>query len=238
VGHALLKSGSSLWNLMHNTHHGLVGNLSKRSANPELWTLTVNEYKNSSLGKKIMYRIVRSNFMRLIVTPALWIIAPRIPLPRFGIKICTSVILHDVIYGIVLYFIIINNLFFAFVVIYLIPVYMFNFLASIFLYLQHQYDGTVWEAEGEWDLYKGSIHASSHLVVGKLMGWISGHVGCHHIHHLNTNIPHYNLYTATEDANQYLDVKPIYLTEIFHHLNCVLWDVEAKKMVPFSAINK
>jgi len=34
----LVMIPSSLWNLMHNTHHGLVGNLSKRSANPELWT--------------------------------------------------------------------------------------------------------------------------------------------------------------------------------------------------------
>jgi omega-6 fatty acid desaturase (delta-12 desaturase) len=229
---------SLLWNHIHDVHHGLVGNLSRRRTNPELWTLTVNEYKNASIGKKIGYRIMRSYFMRLIVTPAIWILAPRIPLPHLGLKILTSVIIHDLIYVIILYFIIKNDLFFAFTMIYLVPLYMFNFLASVFFYLQHQYEDTFWETEEEWDLYNASIHGSSHLVVGKVMGWVSGHVGCHHVHHLNTKIPSYNLYTATEDVNQHLDIKPIYMKEIFYHLSCVLWDEEAKKLISIRALKK
>jgi omega-6 fatty acid desaturase (delta-12 desaturase) len=229
---------SSLWNHIHNVHHGVVGNLAKRNINPELWTMTVQEYKNANLAKRIAYRIMRSIVMRLFVTPIIWILAPRIPLPHLGIKIFSSIVIHDIIYAVILYFILVNDLFLVFTLTYLIPLYFFNFTASIFFYLQHQYEDTIWEEEKNWDLYKASIDGSSHLVVGKFMGWVSGNVGCHHIHHLNTKIPSYLLHTATENANQYLEIEPIYLNQLFHHLRCALWDEDTNKLIPIRNISK
>ena len=229
---------STLWNHIHNVHHGLVGNLSERRTNPELWTMTVKEYQRSSVFKKLAYRFMRSYFMRLLVTPALWILAPRIPMPHLGWKILTSVIVHNIIYGFILYFIIVNSYFLAFAMVYLVPLYMFNFLASVLFYVQHQYEDTSWEDKEEWDLYKASIEGSSYLKTGKLMGWVSGNVGCHHVHHLNTKIPSYNLPNATDDVNRHLDIVPIYLKELFHHLDCVLWDEESRKLISFKAYRK
>lgn len=223
---------SALWNHIHNVHHGKVGNLDERKRNPELWTMTVKEYQASSRGKQIVYRIFRSIGMRLFVTPLIWILAPRIPLMHLGRKIFTSIVVHDLIYGVILYFIFINDLFLAFALVYLLPLYFFNFVASIFFYLQHQYEDTIWEQEDDWDLYRASIEGSSHLIVGKFMAWVSGNVGCHHIHHLNTRIPSYKLDKATEKANQYLEVEPIYMKELFRHLRCALWDEEARKLIP------
>jgi omega-6 fatty acid desaturase (delta-12 desaturase) len=222
---------SNLWNHIHDTHHGLVGNLNERVRNPELWTLTVNEYKEAGIAKRISYRLFRSMIMRLFITPIIWMLAPRIPLFHLGIKIFVSIIIHDILYGIVLYFIVTHNLFFAFTIIYLIPLYVFNFMASIFFYVQHQFEDTVWSNEDEWNLYDASLYGSSYLVVGKFLSWVSGNVGCHHVHHLNTKIPCYLLPAATKDANQYLNIEPIYIKELFHHLRCVLWDEDAKKLV-------
>tara|TARA_B110000285_G_scaffold95185_1_gene108596 strand:- start:776 stop:1771 length:996 start_codon:yes stop_codon:yes gene_type:complete len=229
---------SSLWNHIHNVHHGMVGNLAKRNINPELWTMTVLEYKSSSIAKRFVYRIMRSIIMRLFVTPLIWILAPRIPLPHLGIKIFMSIVIHDIIYTVILYFILTNDLFLAFTLTYLIPLYFFNFIASIFFYLQHQYEDTIWEKEENWDIFTASIEGSSHLIVGKFMGWVSGNVGCHHIHHLNTKIPSYLLHTATEDANQHLAIEPIYLKELFHHLSCALWDEDTKKLIPIRNLSK
>ncbi|WP_027418592.1 fatty acid desaturase [Crocinitomix catalasitica] len=229
---------SRLWNHIHNTHHGILGNLEKRKINPELWTLTITEYENTSRSKRILYHFVRSIFMRLFITPAIWVLAPRIPLPHLGQQIFIATIVHNLIYGIVFYFLWINNLMFAFLIIYLIPLYLFNFIAAIFFYLQHQYEGTFWENEAEWDLYNASIHGSSHLVTGRFWSWVSGNVGCHHIHHLNTRIPSYKLYSATNEANKHLDIEPIYLNQLFHHLRCVLWDEDRKKLISFREYRK
>ena len=100
---------SSIWNHIHNLHHGNVGNLNRRGSNPELWTMTVDEFMDASPLKRIAYRIFRSVTMRLIITPFLWMIIPRIPLPFLGFKIVSSVLLHNVIYAVILYFIIMNG---------------------------------------------------------------------------------------------------------------------------------
>jgi omega-6 fatty acid desaturase (delta-12 desaturase) len=200
--------------------------------------MTVNEFKNAPLLKRFAYRIFRSMFMRLIITPALWMIVPRIPLPHLGFKIMASVITHDVVYAVILYFIIVNDAFLAFTLIYLVPVYLFNFMASIMFYLQHQFETTSWENQDDWDLYTASIHGSSYVKTGRFMRWLTGSVGCHHVHHLNTKIPSYELHEATEKVDPYVEVDVIYLNELFHHLNCALWDEEAKKLIPFSGLKK
>lgn len=229
---------SVLWNHIHDVHHGMVGNLNERKRNPELWTLTVEEYKSSSFVKRFLYRIFRSVIMRLFVTPIMWIIAPRIPMIHLGRKIFLSIIVHNILYAIIIYFVLINNHLLALLLIYLIPLYIFNFLASVFFYLQHQFEDTTWENDEEWNLYDASIHGSSHLVVGKFMGWVSGNVGCHHIHHLNTKIPSYLLFNATEEANKHLEIEPIYMNELFHHLRCILWDESSRKLIPVRNISK
>jgi len=227
---------SPLWNYIHDTHHGMLGNLNLRKHNPELWTMTVKEFEAAPPKTRLAYRFIRSKFMRLGITPFLWMVAPRIPFPMLGFKICASILLHDLIYGTLLYFLIVNQLFFAFVMVYLVPYYLFNVIASIFFYLQHNYENTHWESEPHWDLYNASINGSSHLVVGKMMRWVTGNVGCHHIHHLNTKIPSYRLYDATEEANKHLDISPIYLKNMLHHFNAVLWDEEEKRLISFKAL--
>ena len=229
---------SSLWNHIHNTHHGILGNLDKRKINPELWTLTVHEFQQASFLKKLLYRFMRSIFARLILTPAIWIILPRIPLPHLGRKIFISILVHDLIYGVLFYYLLVNKHFDLFIFCYLIPLYIFNLLAAIFFYLNHQYEHTSWEKEENWDLYTLSISGSGHLIANPFWSWVSGNVGCHHIHHLNTKIPSFNLAKATEEANQYLDIKPIYLHQLFYHLKCALWDEDAKKLISFRTLKE
>ena len=227
---------SRMWNHIHDLHHGIVGNLDQRKNNPELWTMTVDEFLNASPLKRFTYRIFRSVVMRLFITPLLWMIIPRIPVPSLGAKILASVLTHNVIYALIFYWIIVNGHFLGFTIIYLLPVYLFNVMASIMFYLQHQFETTSWENDENWDLYTASIHGSSYVKTGRFMGWLTGNVGCHHIHHLNTRIPSYELPIATEKVSPYIEVDVIYLKELFHHLNCVLWDEKAKKLISFSEL--
>jgi len=229
---------SRVWNHIHDAHHGKVGNLDQRKANPELWTMTVDEFMVASPLKRIAYRIFRSVTMRLIITPFLWMIIPRIPIPHLGLKIMASVMAHNIIYAVILYSILVSGNFIPFAIIYLLPVYLFNVMASIMFYLQHQFETTSWENDNNWDIYTASIHGSSYVKTGRFMGWLTGNVGCHHIHHLNTKIPCYELPIATEKVSPYVDVNVIYLKELFHHLNCVLWDEETKRLIPFSELKK
>jgi omega-6 fatty acid desaturase (delta-12 desaturase) len=229
---------STLWNHIHNVHHGVVGNLEERKRNPELWTMTCAEYGAASWQKKLGYRIMRSVFMRLIITPALWIVIPRIPLVHLGWKIFISIMVHNLLYVILLYFLIQYELFAAFVMIYLVPLYLFNLLASIFFYLQHQFEDTKWNQHEEWNLFDASIHGSSYLISNRLFTWISGNVGCHHVHHLNTRIPHYHLQKATAEIDPIVKMEPIYLKDLFYHLNCILYDENTNTLISLKSYHK
>jgi len=229
---------SVLWNHIHDVHHGVAGNLEQRKRNPELWTMTCEEYQKASFIKKLLYRFTRSILMRLILTPALWIIVPRIPLTHLGRKILVSILVHNLLYGLIFYWLYMEEMLLSFVVVYLVPLYLFNLLASIFFYLQHQYEETKWKNDQNWNLYDASIHGSSYLISNRIFTWISGNVGCHHVHHLNTKIPHYHLQQATATINPYLDIEPIYLRDLFHHLNCVLYDERTETLISFKTFKQ
>jgi hypothetical protein len=41
------------------------------------------------------------------------------------------------------------------------------------------------------------------------------------------------LQQATSKINPYLDIEPIYLKDLFHHLNCVLYDEKTETLISF-----
>ncbi len=227
---------NALWTHIHDLHHGTTGNLDKRHINPGLWQMTVKEYRAANSFKKVLYRFFRSYFMRLVITPVLWMVVGKIPYRGMGRKILTSIWIHNLVYGLILYYIIVNDAFLALIVIYLIPVFVFTFAASVMFFVQHQYDGTYWEDEENWNLYNASIHGSSHVQLGPFLDWVTGSVGCHHVHHLNSRIPYYELTKATTAIQEYNETTTIRLAKVLGQLRMVLWDEETKKMVRFKDV--
>lgn len=229
---------SLAWNSLHDSHHGFVGNLDKRKNNPDVWILTVKEYENSSLLKKIIYRFLRTYFIRLFIVPILWVIASRIPFYHMGIKVFVQILIHNFLYAIIIYFTIVNGVMLEFLFVYLIPLYLFLFLAAIMFYLQHQYEDTYWENDENWDLYEASMHGSSYIKFKPVLRWITGNVGCHPVHHLNTKIPSFELQHATDAVEGDFTSTRIELKQYFKCLRCVLWDESAKKLISFSDLKK
>src|SRR5205807_4369722 len=60
-------------------------------------------------------------------------------------------------------------------------------------YVQHQFEGVYWERTGEWDYATAALRGSSFYKLPKILQWFSGNIGFHHIHHLSSRIPNYNL---------------------------------------------
>lgn len=227
---------SAIWTDLHNVHHGILGNLDKRDVNPELWTMTLDEYKAASAGKKRLYRFVRSKFMRIIITPLLWMIAPRIPVLKFGWKNFFTTIIHNLLYILVFYYLIQKGYQQGLILVYFLSIYLFNVAASIMFYVQHQFEHTFWEEQESWDFFTATIKGSSYVDLHPVLRWMTGNVGCHHVHHLNTRIPCYLLRNATEEADQQLKIQRIYLRDILKQFDFVVWDAKNKIMVRFKDI--
>jgi len=66
-----------------------------------------------------------------------------------------------------------------------------------------------------------------------VLQWISGNIGYHHIHHLSSRIPNYNLERCHESHPVFRQIKPITLRTSLKSLGYRLWDEELRKLVGY-----
>jgi omega-6 fatty acid desaturase (delta-12 desaturase) len=226
----------TMWKKIHNSHHAATGNLDRRKDNPGEFLMTVEEYRTSNSLVKLRYRFIQSVYVRMLLIPLSFFLIGRIPFPKMGMKVSLKTMAYNGIYAVLVYLIIVNGGFMVFASIFLIPLYAMYVFASLLFFIQHQYEDVSWAHQEEWDRHTAALFGASYLKFGPIMNWITGNIGCHHIHHLNSKIPCYHLQEATDAVHEYVNVKSIRFWDLFSHLSYVLWDEKKKKIVPFKAV--
>jgi omega-6 fatty acid desaturase (delta-12 desaturase) len=103
-------------------------------------------------------------------------------------------------------------------------------------YIQHQFEDAYWERDEQWDYTAAALHGSSYYKLPRVLQWLSGNIGFHHIHHLSSSVPNYNLERCHKADPAFQQVKPITLLTSFKSLRYRLWDEAAKKLVGLSRI--
>ena len=100
-------------------------------------------------------------------------------------------------------------------------------------YVQHQFEDVYWERGDDWDYTAAALQGSSFYKLPKILQWFSGNIGFHHIHHLSSRIPNYNLERCHRSHPMFQDVKPITLFSSLKSLTLRLWDEKLKKLVGY-----
>ena len=121
-----------------------------------------------------------------------------------------------------------------------LPVIWFSGIMGIWLFfVQHQYEGVYWARSGEWNYVASALQGASYYKLPKILQWISGNIGFHHVHHLNPRIPNYNL-EACYKNNEVLqkEVKTINFFEGFKSIGLDLIDETSGKLVRFKDISR
>jgi hypothetical protein len=59
--------------------------------------------------------------------------------------------------------------------------------------LQHRFETARWVRREEWDPANASMEGSSWLDVPRVLPWLTGNIGFHHVYHLNPRVPNYRL---------------------------------------------
>ena len=229
-----------MWKMIHDSHHKNVGNLSTRDFNPEIWTMTIYEYQESPTWKKYLYRFVRSRFARLIITPTInYGLGCRLIHPNFSRKAKISVIVHDIIYVLLFWFIIYTIGFQMILIIYIIPLILFFGIAAFTFYGQHQFEDTYWKGGDEYDWKEATFYGASDISSPSWFRWLVGNVVCHSAHHIYTSIPFYRLYEAQAALNKEFNFKQISIVKVWELMGLKLWNPDTQKLVSFeAAMNK
>lgn len=112
----------------------------------------------------------------------------------------------------------------------------FAFGAYLF-YVQHNFPGVQYTTDGEWAYELSALESSSFLQLSPLMQWITGNIGYHHVHHLNSRIPFYRLPEAMDQIPelQVPIVSNLSIKEIRHCLQLKVWDEAQGRMIGLSS---
>ena len=223
------------WRKSHGRHHNTFGDLDRRGTG-DVWTLTAEEYRSASKSKRFWYRFFRNPLVLLCLGPAyLFLVSYRFPHKGSKRRQNISVIVTNTAIAIIILVASLTIGFKAYALIQF-PVIFFAGVIGVWLfYIQHQFEGVYWSRHGQWDPIKASLYGSSYYKLPKVMQWFTGNIGLHHIHHLRSRIPNYNLQKAYDDTKDLLDVEPLTIRESISCLKLKLWDEKRQKLVGFKS---
>ncbi len=226
------------WRWEHARHHATSGDLDRRGTG-DVWTMTVQEYLESSRWKRFAYRLARNPIVLFVIAPVfLFVVLQRFPSPKanprerrsvwwMNLAILAMAAALSWIFGIVPYLLI------------QLSIWIVGGAVGVWLfYVQHQFEDAYWERREEWDYTQAALQGSSFYKLPRILQWFSGNIGYHHIHHLSPRIPNYNLERCHKSHPLFQQVKPITLSSSLKSLNFRLWDEERRKIVSFRHLRK
>jgi omega-6 fatty acid desaturase (delta-12 desaturase) len=220
------------WRREHAIHHATNGNLSRRGTG-DIWTMTVNEYRAASRWRRAMYRLYRNPFIMFGLGPLL-LVGFQYRFNRRGARglerwntYATNATL--VVAALALY---VAGGWRALFVEGLV-LYWAGIVGIWLFYVQHQFDPSYFEADGEWDYLRAAVEGSSFYHLPKIFQWLTGNIGYHHVHHLSSRIPNYYLQAACESVPALAGARRIGLITALRSLRFRLWDEEGKRFVGF-----
>jgi omega-6 fatty acid desaturase (delta-12 desaturase) len=227
-----------LWRRTHGIHHATAGNLDRRGIG-DVNTLTVREYAARSSWGRLRYRLYRHPLFMFGFAPAcLFLLQHRLPvgLMRNGWQPWASTMLTNFVVALVIATLVWLIGVTAFLIVHL-PIMLLAATAGVWLfYVQHQFEDTVWESDGNWQLHDTALHGSSHYDLPALLRWFTANIGIHHVHHLCSRIPFYRLPRVLHDHPELRAVGRLSLCESFRCVRLALWDEEQNRLVSFRAV--
>ena len=221
------------WRRHHLKHHSTYADLDARGWG-DVWTMTLQEYNDSSKFDKLKYRLYRN------------------PLVIFGLGgFYNFLIQHRFADGLSgarekRGLLIMNLLILAVIVVATMTIGLKTYLAVQFpviwmagaagiwlFYVQHQFEGVYWSRQGDFDQVEAGMHGSSFFDLPGILRWFSGNIGYHHIHHINGLIPNYALKRCYDEIRELQIENPLNLKNSWSCANLKLWDEENKRLVAF-----
>lgn len=221
------------WKRSHALHHATSGNLDKRG-DGDIWVMTVEEYREAGFWLRLGYRLYRNPFILFGLGPLFLLLgsnrfnrkgAPK--RERFNTYLINVSIVA--IYSLLIWAIGWQ----AFLAVQFPTMYLAACVGIWLFYIQHTFEDSYFEHEDEWDYVKAAVEGSSYYKLPKILEWITGNIGYHHVHHLAPKIPNYYLEDAHESTPPLQKATTITIAESFKSIRFRLYDPEMKNFVSF-----
>lgn len=226
------------WKWEHNVHHATTGHLDRRGVG-DIWTMTVEEYLESSRWKQFSYRLARNPIVLFIIAPLfVFLVQHRFALPRASSRARASVWITNLALVAMGFGLSVIFGFLPWISIQLIVLAVAGSVGVWLFYVQHQFEDAYWEHGDEWNHVDAAIKGSSYYKLPVVLQWFTGNIGFHHVHHLSSRIPNYHLERCHHSHPMFEEVKPLTMLASLRTLTYRLWDENAKKLISFGQLRK
>ncbi|NLY79787.1 MAG: fatty acid desaturase [Lysinibacillus sp.] len=226
----------SKWRREHLIHHATSGNLDKRGIG-DIDMLTVDEYLALSKIKRIGYRLYRNPFVMFGLGPLYLVLV----LNRFNRKDAkkkerlNTYFINIAVLLIIIALIVIFG-WKAVLLVHGVTMFIAGALGIWLFYIQHTYEDSYFEYDPEWDYVKAAVEGSSFYKLPKVLQWITGNIGYHHVHHLAPRVPNYYLEDAHNSVPPLQKATTITIRTSLESIRYKLYDPEQKKFVSFKEV--
>ena len=222
------------WKESHNYHHGHVGELSSTGTGA-FPIMTTQMWREASWGERTNYRVTRHPLTLLTGYITIFFFSvtllPFLKDPARHWDSLLTLVGHTALIAMLWIFGGFDTVFF----IVLLPITIASALGSYLFFAQHSFKGMRVLSAEAWTYYRAAMESSSYLQLNKVMQWVTGNIGFHHIHHLNVRIPFYRLPEAMGAIPELQS--PITTTlsprDIWDCFQCCLWDEDRERTVSY-----
>lgn len=118
---------------------------------------------------------------------------------------------------------------------FVLPTWIATSAGAYLFYVQHNFPTAKIRRNDEWTYTEAALKSSSFLEMGRVMHWLTGNIGYHHVHHLNAKIPFYRLPEAMRRLTplQSPSKTSLRIRDVLGCLRLKLWDTSQDCFVSF-----
>ncbi len=230
------------WNNSHKLHHMTSGNRDNDydfDCNETIF-FTKNQYNNFNIIKKTIYRIIRDPLIFFTIIPIinfLLLMKIRILFDKYYdyksniYDKYNDLLINNI--GIYILSKILN--YYEILIHYSLSIIIGSSFGFILFHNQHTFNPSYIKNKNEWNRKDSGLKGSSFIIIPKYLKYFTMGIEYHHIHHMNSKIPGYNLekFHNDFDKNKLKNINKLSLKDCYNNLWLTLYDEEKKLYVSF-----
>jgi omega-6 fatty acid desaturase (delta-12 desaturase) len=231
------------WGRQHSLHHADWNNLDRTGGGADIYSacLTVREYQALTPWRRRLYRLPRHPLVaNLILPPLIFLLLYRLPFdtPRDWTRERRSVWLTNAALA-AMFGTLALLLGWRDVLMVHLPVMVVSSILGVWLFsLQHRFETARWTVKGDWSFVDAALEGSSWFHLPRVLHWLTGNIGFHHVHHLDPRVPSYRLRAAHAALQPLRATPPLGLGRALAAPWLTLWDESAGRLVGFRAVRQ
>lgn len=227
----------TIWKRSHDHHHGHNSKLTIAGIG-SYPTISKEKFLRLTKKEQAIYLINRHPLTIIFGYFTLFLywlnIKSFVQSPAKHIDSFIAIVLHLALGSLVAYYF----GFIGFLVSWFLPFFLAFATGSYLFYSQHNFPDAQFKENQDWTYDNAALTSTSYMRMPEIMHWLTGDIGYHHVHHLNSRIPFYRLRETMKNMPELQSVftTSLHPAEIWRCFQLKLWDAERSKMIKLSEI--